>query len=664
MNHSVSPALFVRRLRLWGAAGLALAWAHSAHAFSFSKGELKGSFDTTLSAGTLYRLGDPSPYLYGTTNAFDGVAGLQNSVNADDGDLNYGRGTASTLIKANHELELRYRNFGAFVRGYYFYDFENVDGTRDRAPLSSEAINRVGRNGELLDAYVLAKFDVAERPVDLRIGRQVLSLGESTFIPNGINVVNPVDLSKLRLPGAELKEAFLPVNMLKASISLTENITVEPFWLLEFRQNEIEPAGTYFSTNDFASPGGRNVFLGFGALPDTGTLGAMPRGHDREGGDLDQFGLATRVTAPGLHDTEFGFYYARYHSRSPVLSAHSPASPVSATLVQTTAQALATERLAPAMIAAGYPAAGVKQALATLLGAALTGVPSANLPASLQPFYPAAQSIATNAKKVGLLTAGATGYYYVEYPEAIDMLGVSFNTTIGQTGIAWQGEVSYKHDVPLQADDVELLFANLAVLNDTFGGTNNQLVGSSMLGAYGTDIAGYRRHDVWTAQTTLTKSFGPHFGAQQVILVGEIGGLYADIPNKSILRYEAPGTYTSGDANAMLTTGNGAFAATPVSAFADNFSCGYQIVARAEYNDVFAGVNLTPSIAFSHDISGTTPLPLGNFVAGRKSMTLALEFLYQNSWSLELRYANYFGGDRYNLLSDRDYASATVKYSF
>ena len=63
MNHSVSPALSVRRLRLWGAAGLALAWAHSAHAFSFSKGELKGSFDTTLSAGTLYRLGDPSPYL-------------------------------------------------------------------------------------------------------------------------------------------------------------------------------------------------------------------------------------------------------------------------------------------------------------------------------------------------------------------------------------------------------------------------------------------------------------------------------------------------------------------------------------------------------------------------------------------------------------------------
>jgi hypothetical protein len=37
----------------------------------------------------------------------------------------------------------------------------------------------------------------------------------------------------------------------KASIGLTPEITVEPFWLLEFRRNELEPAGTYFSTNDF-----------------------------------------------------------------------------------------------------------------------------------------------------------------------------------------------------------------------------------------------------------------------------------------------------------------------------------------------------------------------------------------------------------------------------
>ena len=40
----------------------------------------------------------------------------------------------------------------------------------------------------------------------------MINWGESTFIQGGINVVNPVDVSRLRVAGAELKEAFLPIN--------------------------------------------------------------------------------------------------------------------------------------------------------------------------------------------------------------------------------------------------------------------------------------------------------------------------------------------------------------------------------------------------------------------------------------------------------------------
>ena len=43
------------------------------------------------------------------------------------------------------------------------------------------------------------------------------------------------------------------------------------------------------------------------------------------------------------------------------------------------------------------------------------------------------------------------------------------------TGISWQGEVGYKHGVPLQVDDVELLFATLSSLTNTFGSPNNQI---------------------------------------------------------------------------------------------------------------------------------------------------------------------------------------------
>lgn len=650
----------IHRLARVALASAAFACTCRLSAVQFSHGELRGSFDSTFSMGGLYRLNDPKPAYYGTTSSFNGLPGRQYGVNSDDGNLNYGKGWVSALLKGSHDLELRYRNFGAFFRGYYFHDFEAGD-TR-RTPLSDDAKDRVVEGAELLDAYVLGNFTLGTgMPVDVRIGRQVLSLGESTFIPNGINVVNPFDLSKLRAPGSELKEALLPVNMVKASIGLTDNITIEPFWLLEFRRNELEPAGSYFSTNDFASRGGRNVFLGFGALPDTGTLGAIPRGDDRRPDDLEQYGVAMRIMAPALNDTEFGLFYANYRSRSPVISARSPTGPISPAFVQATASSLAQQQLAPAMIANGYPAAGVPAALTTLLGAAFTNVPAVNLPATLQPFYPAAQSIASGAGRVGLLTAAATARYFLEYPEDIQMLGASFNTSIGETGISWQGEISFKKDVPLQVDDVELLFATLSVLNPAFG-ANNQM--GNYLGQYNREITGYRRHDVWTAQTTFTKVFGPMIGAQQLSVVGEIGVVQVDLPAQSTLRYDGPGTFTAGDLGEMVRTGNSAYPWTPSKAFADDFSWGYQLFARLDYTNVLAGVNVSPSIGFTHDVSGNTPLPLGNYIEDRKSVNVSAEFTFQNQWAFELRYVNYFDGGRYNLLADRDFVATTLKYSF
>src|SRR5690606_34789589 len=120
--------------------------------------------------------------------------------------------------------------------------------------------------------------------------------------------------------------------------------------------------------------------------------------------------------------------------------------------------------------------------------AALTNVPAAALPPTLQPFYPAAQSIAAGALQLGLLSAAQTGRYFVEYPDKIDMLGASFNTSIGSTGISWQGDISYKMDVPLQVDDVELLFAALSSLAPQFGASNQ--IGN-YLGQYNKYLPGY-----------------------------------------------------------------------------------------------------------------------------------------------------------------------------
>jgi hypothetical protein len=656
MKQNPSPRGGSRRLSAVFVASLgAVLLGSPAHAVPFAFGELKGSFDSTLSFGGLYRLGDPHPDFYSITASFNGVPGRQNSSNTDDGNLNYGKGWVSELLKGSHDLEVKWGDYGALVRGYWFKDWK-ADETL-RTPLSDQARERVVRGAQWLDMYARGKFSLGPNmPLELRIGRQVLSLGESTFIPNGNNVINAVDLSKLRVPGSELKEALLPVNMVKASIGLTPNFTVEPFWLLEFRRNELEPAGTYFSTNDFATRGGSNVWLGFGSIADLGSpFGAIPRERDRDAANFDQYGVATRLVAPGLSSTEFGLYFARYHSRSPVINARTPTTAINRDL---------TGPLTAAFIRGGVPAAQAgpqAQQIFQLIVLSQTN-PAALTPAQIATLQSAPiQAAIAGAQQIALLTAAATGRYFTEYPEGLKMFGASFNTALGSTGISWQGEVSLKDDVPLQVDDVELLFAALSTLAPQFG-ANNQV--GNFLGQYGREIPGFRRHRVWTAQTTLTKVFGPMLGAQQFTLLGEVGGVRVNLPDKTTLRYDGPGTFTAGSATAMAGAGFPQFPATSSDAFADKWSWGYQVLGRLDYNSIFSNVNMQPTVAFTHDVRGVTPLPLGNYIRDRKSVNVAVEFTYRNAWSLELRYVRFFGAGRFNLLADRDYFASTIKYSF
>ena len=85
---------------------------------------------------------------------------------------------------------------------------------------------------------------------------------------------------------------------------------------------------------------------------------------------------------------------------------------------------------------------------------------------------------------------------------------------------------------------------------------------------------------------------------------------------------------------------------------------------RADYNNAFGPVTVSPRLAWAHDVSGTTPGPGGSFVDGRQTLTVGLGFNYLNQWVFDLAYTNYSGGGRYNLLWDRDFYTFSVRYSF
>lgn len=687
----------LRGLKTYGRSGallalLALFWASPAAAFQFTLGEVQGSLDSTLSYGLSWRMADQDKRLIGLREG-----GTAYSHNFDDGNLNYDKGDlVSNTAKITSELALKYQNFGLFVRGSAFYDFENRDEDRERTQLGSGALDLVGSDIDLLDAYLWWNFEVEGAPGQIRVGDQVLSWGESTFLQNGINVINPFDVSKLRVPGSELKEGLIPVGMVSASISPTEKLTFEAFYQYDWEAVEVDPTGSYWSTNDFAGADGQKVMLGFGDVHDNfdapvgSTLLGVPRGPNVYADDYGQFGLAMRVFAPKLNDTEFGFYYMNYHSRLPVISSltGTQAGLVAAGTISTVTPGIITSVLTnsgnPVPAIATYtPVIGSAAATAIAGSTAQTyAATSGNVPLSQAAGAAAASAYATDAY-------AKTARYVVEYPEDIQLFGVSFNTLLPDSGVALQGEISHRRGVPLQIDDLELLTATLeplAMLKALGGAAFTPAWDVALIPTYSQldtvtpwDIAaggggsiyipGYERFNMTQVQTTATKLFGPTFGADQLTLVGEVGLTHVhNMPSKDDLRFDGAGTPVTGNPQhadpANPWAGHPNKPSEPASAFADATSWGYRAVAKLDFNNAIGAVSLSPRIAWAHDVDGNTPGPGGNFVDGRKAITFGIGADYQNTWSADLSYTDFFGAGRYNLINDRDFVALNIKYSF
>ena len=223
-----------------------------------------------------------------------------------------------------------------FLRAKAWYDYtlnnhevdfgHSSNGYQQDSKLDDSHFDRLAQfqGVELLDAYVFGDFTVADRPLNARLGNQVVNWGEGVFFQNGINSVNPVDLAALRRPGSQLKEALLPVPMLYGNYGLTDNLSLEAFYQLQWRQNVLEGCGTYFAANDYIPDGCYGIpRLAPAADPNDAFAYAngliINRASDNEPSNAGQFGLSLRYFADSI-GTEFGAYAMNIHSRSPYAS--------------------------------------------------------------------------------------------------------------------------------------------------------------------------------------------------------------------------------------------------------------------------------------------------------------------------------------------------------
>ncbi len=642
----------------------ALLFGMPASSQGFPGGDMSATANFTFTHGLTFRASERDETL--------------SSANSDDGNLNYGRGLVSNTSSLTTELEITSGNLDLFVRMHGFVDFENLNGVRETTPLSDEAKDVAAQGFRLLDFYASGAFDPGGVPLDLRVGNQVLNWGESTFVPNGINVINPVDVSRLRTPGAELRDALLPVPMVYAAVEPVPDLSVEGFYQVGWEKTEIDPVGTYFSSNDYVGAGGRHALL---TLPDFGELSdgiravpglesalnadladlglqysanepfpAIARTNDREPPDDGQYGVALRYLSPALNDTEFGFYFVNAHSRLPLVTGKVPAL----------GELLASVGVAGRFQGASFP--NTLQHLATL-AAISRGLPQSAVATPqgqeiIRQTLASPEFQAAASQQISGLAEGLAGFhaidhyaeaarYFVEYPEDLKTVGVSFNTVLGTSGWALQGEYSFHPDRPLQREERSIFEEALTPIGCYF---DPQIPDPSLIpaipackfGIIDQVLDGHVKRDVSQAQVTATQVFGSLFGSDSTGFIAEAAAMTVhDMPDRAVTPLDTPGARDD---------------------VADATSWGYRGAIWLDYHNAIGAARLTPYFQFQHDVSGSSPAPFGPFVEGRRVVTLGVGANYLERMSADLSYTMHAG--HHNALEDRDFVSISFSYSF
>lgn len=337
------PAALRKRMLLGLGAGLfsLVAASGGASAMKFKSGDFDISVDTTLSATAMIRTSERNCAFISSTNP-QGCASDGLTDNYDDGNLNFDQWDVfSAPLGGLTEIEVKSGDYGAFMRGSYFVDgvLWDKESTR-RTDLSDSAVHHVGRRARLLDAYVYGIVPIDAMPINIRVGNQVLNWGESVFYGGGIAETNAYDMTKLRGAGAEIKQAFLPAQMVLAQFSPFENVDVSAYYQWHWNETEYDPVGTFFSIEDVFGPGHQGVFFGptLGGFGDPGASGMSAEdliaaglgiadsgeGRPRNSG---QWGVSGRYFSDALQ-TEFGLYYMRYHQKAPILGVNAACDPI------------------------------------------------------------------------------------------------------------------------------------------------------------------------------------------------------------------------------------------------------------------------------------------------------------------------------------------------
>jgi len=695
--------------------------------FDRADGSLVGRYTGTLPAGT-------------APSAPDGLAGNQAAASAN---LNYDQyDMFSAPFKLISDVELKKGRFGGLVRIKAWYDYvqennnvnvgnqvNDYNGARPGLgpyatgtyslctpatpagvpcmPVSPPGIDRWPKkelsdsgfedeqkfsNVYLLDAYVYGTFDIADTSLQLRLGNQVVNWGESIFI-QGVNQINPIDVPAARRAGAELKEILLPVWMAYANWGFSFG-SFEAFYQFKWNNTSVDGCGTYWATVETiistdpgkcnsatvitnvlggVAPGTTSPFIGqLGSNPFAQGNGLyVPLVKGEEPSDSGQFGFAFRFPVDKI-DTEFGLYFMNIHSRLPIISSITGSLPTTPLVLPP--GSLGPQQTNPYLVAAINPADGLPFWRVPGTGANPLDPSDDTTLRGPTPLH-----AALGARLGRSITPGAA---FWEYPEDIKIYGLSAATNL--FGWSVSAEASYHEDVPVQVNGNDLLQSFLG-----FVGPNASRGRAAVLSGENVVFHGYDAYDKTQFQLNTVKTYSNVLGADNMLIVGEIGYQMNDI-NENIkkggVRYGRGFMYGVGSNPALAgqvpVTGGNTCSTTFVNApvpvpssvynpsplgckndgYITDSAWGYRLRVSADYLNVGnSGIAVTPSVFWSHDVDGISMDPA--FIEDRQVLGLGVKFTYNKKYVLDFNYVDY--ADRnYDPLFDRDYYSAALSVTF
>lgn len=638
--------------------------------------------------------------------------------NLDNGNLNYDQhdmvfATARLLT----DLTFSWDKAVFRLRGQGIFDEVNTDFTEKHpntrfqpaeTPRSDRIEKQVGKRLDLLEGYVTYPLTVGDRVFTLSLGEQRIRWGEANTIAlNSVGEINPPDQNQLFFPGIEIADVFLPVGLATLSTDLAENLALDLIYQYRWRPIRPAAAGSFLSTSDIAG-GGDSANISEGQFPEDpnfigtpqGTFGLISStsssvpilperfGAPRDGG---QYGIRLSGYLPEFQNgTEWALYYLNYHSRLPygsVISTEESCWRDSANF----AEAFVDCRGFNGSTLAVTPPGSTTPIM-------LPTPPGLPVPPGVEPVADAVAPC-TEPRRRGAVNPTGVGCepvpldtlgVFLDYPEDIHMFGVSFNTTVGLWSLA--GEYSFRPNLPLQVQLQDVVFAGV---NPIFPRSELEIPGVASIPTAeiaapdyietryrgntniqpNTIIRGYERMKVGQLSLTgirvLSRTGNP-IGADQVLILVEGGFTHVlDMPDLEELQFDGSGadnTHFSPGADGSGSDVVDTRRTVPTmqtDGFADDFSAGYRVLMRAEYNDVADWLPVVrPLLGFFHDVKGISPSPMQNFIEGRLQLSIGSSFEFNQNLSGLVLYTAFDGGGDQNKLSDRDFLSMNLAYSF